>query len=119
MGVALFIIHKQGQEGNEHFKPVAPLIVAAQAATVLASPLVAGTLLWLTNKESVMGQYTNGMILNIIGFIGLGVLVLMSVKILVKFATPDEAEKTANPHHKTITRLAPADCLQKIIFIHG
>ena len=40
-------------------KPVAA-IVAAQAVTVIAAPLMAVTLLWLTNLPSVMGEYRNG-----------------------------------------------------------
>ncbi len=36
-------------------KPPVAAIVAAQAVTVLASPLLAGTLLWLTNRKDVMG----------------------------------------------------------------
>lgn len=63
-------------------KPAA-LIVAAQATTVLASPLIAATLLWLTNRTSVMGEHTNGPITNLVAGVGLVVLVLISAKIVV------------------------------------
>ncbi len=63
-------------------KPAA-LIVAAQATTVVASPLIAATLLWLTNRKSVMGEHTNGPLTNLIAGVGLLVLVLISAKIVV------------------------------------
>lgn len=61
----------------------AGLIVAAQATTVVASPLIAATLLWLTNRKSVMGENTNGPITNAIAGLGLIVLLLISAKILL------------------------------------
>ncbi|QDT02168.1 Divalent metal cation transporter MntH [Rubripirellula lacrimiformis] len=75
MGVALYMI-VMGVG-----KP-AGLIVAAQATTVVASPLIAATLLWLTNRKSVMGENTNGPITNGIAGLGLIVLLLISAKIL-------------------------------------
>lgn len=69
MGVALYTI-------SSGSKPMAA-IVAGQAATVLASPLVAGTLLWLCNRRDVMGQHVNGWALNLGG--GLGFLMLLAM----------------------------------------
>lgn len=46
------------------FDPV-PAIVAAQAATVVASPLVAGILWWLANDQRVMGNRRIGWALNV------------------------------------------------------
>src|SRR5690606_1567823 len=37
-----------------------PAIVFGQAVTVIASPLVAGVLLWLCNRRDVMGEQRNG-----------------------------------------------------------
>ena len=71
MAVALFVI-KTG------VKPV-PAIVAAQAVTVLAAPLIAGAMLWLTNLESVMGEHRNGPVINIAAGAGLLLLVGMSI----------------------------------------
>ncbi len=75
MGVALYMIV------TGVGKPAA-LIVAAQATTVVASPLIAATLLWLTNRKSVMGENTNGPITNAVAALGLVVLILISIKIL-------------------------------------
>jgi manganese transport protein len=56
--------------------PVAA-IVAAQAAVVVASPLVAGVLLWLTNRSDIMGEYKNGTGINIVA--GIGFLLLLAM----------------------------------------
>ena len=69
MGVALFVI-KTG------IKPV-PAIVAAQAITVIAAPLMAGALLWLTNRKDVMGENRNSLPVNIAA--GLGFLLLLAM----------------------------------------
>lgn len=58
MAVALFVTQKG-------WKPV-PLIVAAQAVTVIGAPLMAGVLLWLTNVKSIMGERKNGLLLNLV-----------------------------------------------------
>ena len=59
------------------FNPV-PAIVAAQAVTVVAAPLLAGVLLWLTNRRDVMGEETNGPLTNVAAGIGLVLLVAMA-----------------------------------------
>ena len=69
MGVALVVIELEWK--------TLPLIIAAQAVTVLATPLVAGVLWWLTNREDVMGERRNGPVLNIIG--GIGFLLLLAM----------------------------------------
>jgi|GEM_PF-52390 len=68
-------------------KPV-PVLVAAQAVTVVASPLVAGALLWLTSSRSVMGEHVNGPLLKTLGSIGLGILILMSYRTLTVSVIP-------------------------------
>lgn len=85
MGVALFMIL------SEAGKPVG-LIVAAQVATVLAAPLIAATLLWLTNMPSVMGEHRNGFVLNFFASLGLLVLLLMSAHILINQVMPTVQE---------------------------
>jgi len=67
MGVAFYVI-KSGT------KPM-PAIVTAQAVTVLAAPLMAVTLLWLANKKEIMGEHTNSVGMNIVG--GLGLIILL------------------------------------------
>jgi len=69
MGVALFVVHTG-------VKPV-PAIVAAQAVTVIAAPLMAGTILWLSNRKDIMGEHTNGVAVNIVA--GIGFLVLLAM----------------------------------------
>ena len=59
------------------FDPV-PAIVAAQAVTVVAAPLVAGALWWLTNRQEIMGEHRNGPIMNICALIGFGLLLMMA-----------------------------------------
>ncbi len=70
MFVALYVI----QSG---ITPVSAIVVA-QAVTVLAAPLLAGTLLWLTNLKSVMGPLRNGPLLNAAAGLGLLLLIAMS-----------------------------------------
>ncbi len=69
MGVALYVI-KTG------WNPV-PAIVAAQAVTVIASPLVAGALWWLTSREDIMGSLRNSRITNFMA--GLGFVLLLAI----------------------------------------
>jgi len=58
-------------------KPM-PAIVFGQAVTVIASPLVAGVLLYLCNRRDVMGDHCNGRWMNAIGGIGFVTLLAMA-----------------------------------------
>lgn len=69
MFVALYVI-------ESGIRPVAA-IVAAQAVTVVAAPLAAGGLLLLTSSKKVMGEYRNGVLMNI--FAGIGFLLLLGM----------------------------------------
>jgi NRAMP (natural resistance-associated macrophage protein)-like metal ion transporter len=53
-------------------------IVSAQAVTVVAAPLVAGALLWLTSRRDVMGDQRNGPVLNVLSLLGFGMLLVMA-----------------------------------------
>ena len=64
------------------FNPI-PAIVAAQAVTVIAAPLLGGVLLWLSNDRTVMGDHRNGPLLNVLGGMGLLLLVAMAAYIAV------------------------------------
>lgn len=69
-----------------------PTIIAAQAVTVVAAPLVAGVLLWLTSSRDVMGKHVNGPAKT--AFAGLGLLILIAMAIntaVVKL--PEQIEK--------------------------
>jgi manganese transport protein len=70
MGVGLYVI-------STGVRPV-PAIIAAQAVTVLAAPLMAGALLWLTNRRDVMGPDTNSVPRNIGAGLGFALLVAMA-----------------------------------------
>ena len=55
-----------------------PAIVAAQALTVIASPLLAAALLWLTNRRDVMGSQQNSGAVNLLASLGLILLLAMA-----------------------------------------
>jgi Mn2+/Fe2+ NRAMP family transporter len=69
MVVALYVI-KTGQS------PVAA-IVMAQAVTVIAAPLLAGAMLWLTNRKDIMGEDRNSPFMNLVA--GLGFVMLLAM----------------------------------------
>ena len=64
-------------------KPV-NLIIFGQALTVIGNPLMAVTILWLANRKDIMGEKRNTVILNILGGLGLLVVVLMAVRVLMR-----------------------------------
>ncbi len=71
MVVAIFVIKMEVNTGKA--------IVFAQAITVIVAPIIAGVLLWLTNKKSIMGNHKNGPVLNFFAVLGLVVLLFISV----------------------------------------
>jgi len=64
-------------------KPV-NLIIFGQALTVIGNPLMAVTILWLANRKDIMGERRNTVILNILGGLGLLVVLLMAVRVLMR-----------------------------------
>ncbi len=74
MGIALLAL-RTGE------KPI-NLIIFGQALTVLGNPLMAITMLWLANRKDVMGDRRNGPIANILGCVGLLVVLLMAARVL-------------------------------------
>jgi len=80
MGVGLYCIFNNK-------RPVG-LIVAAQAVTVLAAPLVAGTLLWLTSNKQVMKDNVNGPFAFAAGIFGFLLLLVMSGNIAINSVIP-------------------------------
>ena len=101
MTVALLVLRYE-------FNPV-PAIVAAQAVTVLAAPLVAGALWWLTNRQDVMGQERNKPAVNVAAGIGFVLLLAMAgytagVKIpdnIQKLRQQNVEHRTPNVEHRT------------------
>ena len=57
-------------------------IVFGQALTVIGNPLMAATLLWLANRKDVMGDRRNSILMNILGGVGLLVVILMAIRVL-------------------------------------
>lgn len=60
------------------------IIKFAQVANGLLLPVIAGFLLWIMNKSSVLGIYKNNTIQNILGFLILGVTIFLGVKSILK-----------------------------------
>ncbi|MEZ6123459.1 MAG: Nramp family divalent metal transporter [Planctomycetaceae bacterium] len=57
-----------------------PTIIAAQAVTVVAAPLVAAVLLWLTSSKKIMGAHANSALMNLLASLGLILLIAMAAK---------------------------------------
>jgi Mn2+/Fe2+ NRAMP family transporter len=57
-----------------------PMIIVAQAITIVAAPVVAGVLLWLTASRGVMGDYANGWRMNLAAAAGMLILLAMAGK---------------------------------------
>jgi manganese transport protein len=58
-------------------------IIFGQALTVVGNPLMAATILWLANRKDIMGGRRNTIILNILGGLGLIIVVLMAIRVLL------------------------------------
>jgi Mn2+/Fe2+ NRAMP family transporter len=57
-----------------------PMIIVAHAITIVAAPVVAGVLLWLTASRGVMGDYANGWRMNLAAAAGMLILLAMAGK---------------------------------------
>jgi len=64
-------------------KPV-KLIIFGQALTVIGNPLMAATILWLANRKDIMGDRRNTIALNLLGGLGLLIVVLMAIRVLIR-----------------------------------
>ena len=60
------------------------IIKFAQVANGLLLPVVAGFLLWLMNKKSILGDFRNNLIQNILGFVILGFSIFLGLKSILK-----------------------------------
>jgi Mn2+/Fe2+ NRAMP family transporter len=60
------------------------IIKFAQVANGILLPLIAGFLIWIMNKGSVLGIYKNNVKQNIVGFVILGISILLSLATLHK-----------------------------------
>ena len=57
-------------------------MIFGQAVTVIGNPLMAATLLWLANRKNVMGDRRNRLAANIIGLLGIAVVLLLALRML-------------------------------------
>jgi len=64
-------------------KPI-EIIKFAQVANGILLPIVAGFLLWIMNKESLLGKFVNTKFQNIVGFIILAITIFLGLKSIFK-----------------------------------
>jgi Mn2+/Fe2+ NRAMP family transporter len=57
-------------------------IIFGSALTVIGNPLMAAAILWLANRKDIMGDRRNTIISNILGGLGLLVVVFMAIRVL-------------------------------------
>nr|WP_321224404.1 Nramp family divalent metal transporter [uncultured Psychroserpens sp.] len=60
------------------------IIQFAQVANGLLLPLIAGFLLWVMNKSSILGKFKNTLFQNVIGFLIFGIALFLGVKSILK-----------------------------------
>lgn len=65
------------------FQPI-EIIKFAQVANGILLPVIALFLLWTVNQKAILGIYKNTIIQNILGFIILGIAVILGIKSLIK-----------------------------------
>ncbi len=73
MLVAMLILHT----------PLKPInaIIFGQALTVLCNPLVALSLMWMANNKKIMGDRTNNWVINLIGSVGVVVVIFAAFRV--------------------------------------
>ncbi|WP_299551386.1 Nramp family divalent metal transporter [Seonamhaeicola sp.] len=82
-GVWIFILVLGVIISSLNLKPI-DIIKFAQVANGILLPVIAIVLIWIMNKSSVLGIYKNNIRQNILGFLILGITVLLSVAALNK-----------------------------------
>lgn len=60
------------------------IIKFAQVSNGILLPVIAGFLIWIMNKKSILGDYKNNIKQNVLGFIILGISILLSLTTLSK-----------------------------------
>lgn len=78
MAVAMIVLHTPVKKVDA--------IIFGQALTVVGNPLMAAAILWLANRKDIMGDRRNCIVLNILGGLGLLVVVLMAARVLFLLA---------------------------------
>jgi len=72
--------------------PRMPAIVAAQAVAVIAAPLVAGTVWWLTSSREIMGNRRNGPVANVLALVGFLLLLAVAWYVATEKVWPEVSE---------------------------
>lgn len=62
--------------------PPVNLMIFGQAMTVIGNPLMAGTILWLVNRKSIMGDRRNRIATNVLGALGMAIVVTLAVRMV-------------------------------------
>jgi hypothetical protein len=83
--------------------------VAAQAVTVIAAPLVAGALWWLTNRADIMGEDRNSATVNVLAGVGF-VLLLAMAAYTASVSIPANVQKLRQAREQSAT---PASAVVK------
>ena len=65
------------------FKPI-EIIKFAQVANGILLPVIAGFLVWIMNRKSILGQYKNNWKQNLLGFIILAITIFLGLKSIFK-----------------------------------
>ncbi|UCG56327.1 MAG: divalent metal cation transporter [Phycisphaerales bacterium] len=78
MAVAMAVLHTPVKKVDA--------IIFGQALTVVGNPLMAVTILWLANRKDIMGKHRNTLVLNILGGLGLLVVVVIALRVLIILA---------------------------------
>ena len=60
------------------------IIKFAQVANGMLLPIIAGVLLWIMNKKSVLGNFVNTKTQNMIGFVILAITIFLGAKGILK-----------------------------------
>ena len=75
MAVAMIVLHTPIKKVDA--------IIFGSALTVIGNPLMAVTMLWLANRKDVMGDKRNTLVLNILGGLGLLVVIFIAIRVLL------------------------------------
>jgi Mn2+/Fe2+ NRAMP family transporter len=60
------------------------IIKFAQVANGILLPVIAGFLIWMVNKRSILGDYRNNLKQNILGIIILAITIFLGLKSILK-----------------------------------
>ena len=59
------------------------IIKFAQVANGLLLPVIAGILIWIMNKSSILGKYKNSLFQNVLGYMILSITIFLGIKAIL------------------------------------